>query len=75
MHEFKIFELKHNNGAIEHYSACKNCGTIEVINAEKEEKVCSGKMHSNSPVKQLNMNRIYSKNSRKVPIRSIDLIK
>ena len=54
-HEFILFEFEtpitKERATI---SACKHCGTIEVVNPDKTWRVCSGKMHKNSNVKQLN---------------------
>lgn len=54
MHEFKRYVLTINNHT-QIYSACKKCGTIEVVNSSIEEQTCSGRMHKNSNVLLLNM--------------------
>lgn len=55
MHIYKTYKIKHQNGKEDIYSACCKCGTIEVINPDITNLVCSGKMHEYSTVKACDM--------------------
>lgn len=55
MHDYKDYKMTYNNGKTDVYRCCCKCGTVEVKNPDRVNLVCSGKMHENSTVRQLNM--------------------
>lgn len=55
MHDYKDYKMTYNNGNTDIYRCCCKCGSVEVKNPDRTHLVCSGKMHENSTVRQLNM--------------------